>query len=232
MDGFELLHVLRREPGSRRCRAFMCSADAMPDDMRRAADAGFAGYWAKPINIAKILSDLDAALEARLIARCRHPTPACCYAKRTTHSHGLEPTAPRTAVLLCNLGTPTGPTARRAAPLPGRVLSDPRVVEIPRFLWSADPARRDPARAATQIGRKYASVWTAEGSPLKVWTDKQAKLLVGYLGERGQRVLVRPAMRYGNPSIASVLDELKRCGGDHIRCCRCTRSTAPRRPRA
>jgi CheY-like chemotaxis protein/two-component sensor histidine kinase len=64
MDGFELLDVLRREPGLAAVPAFMCSADAMPDDMRRAADAGFAGYWAKPINIAKIMSDLDA-LEAR-----------------------------------------------------------------------------------------------------------------------------------------------------------------------
>ncbi len=59
MDGFELLDVLRREPGLSDVPAFMCSADAMPDDMQRAADAGFAGYWAKPINIAKILNDLD-----------------------------------------------------------------------------------------------------------------------------------------------------------------------------
>jgi CheY-like chemotaxis protein len=64
MDGFELLDVLRREPGLEAVPAFMCSADAMPDDMRRAAAAGFAGYWAKPINIAKIMSDLDQ-LEAR-----------------------------------------------------------------------------------------------------------------------------------------------------------------------
>jgi PAS domain S-box-containing protein len=59
MDGFELLERLRREPGLAEVPAFMCSADAMPDDMRRAADAGFAGYWSKPINIAKILGDLD-----------------------------------------------------------------------------------------------------------------------------------------------------------------------------
>jgi signal transduction histidine kinase/ActR/RegA family two-component response regulator len=59
MDGFQLLEVLRRQPGLRDVPAFMCSADAMPDDVRRAAEAGFAGYWAKPINIAKILDDLD-----------------------------------------------------------------------------------------------------------------------------------------------------------------------------
>jgi CheY-like chemotaxis protein len=64
MNGFELLQALRREAGLDDVPAFMCSADAMPDDVQRAADAGFAGYWAKPINIAKIMSDLD-----RLCAR-------------------------------------------------------------------------------------------------------------------------------------------------------------------
>ncbi|HMC14160.1 MAG TPA: ATP-binding protein [Albitalea sp.] len=59
IDGFELLHLLRREPGLEAVPAFMCSADAMPDDVQRAADAGFVGYWPKPINIAKIMSDLD-----------------------------------------------------------------------------------------------------------------------------------------------------------------------------
>lgn len=59
IDGFQLLHLLRREPGLEAVPAFMCSADAMPDDVQRAAEAGFVGYWAKPINIAKIMSDLD-----------------------------------------------------------------------------------------------------------------------------------------------------------------------------
>jgi len=59
MDGFELLEALRREPGLAEVPAFMCSADAMPDDVKRAAHAGFTGYWSKPINIAKILADLD-----------------------------------------------------------------------------------------------------------------------------------------------------------------------------
>ena len=59
MDGFELLDALRRQPGLSVTPAFMCSADAMPDDVQRAAAAGFTGYWSKPINIAKIMSDLD-----------------------------------------------------------------------------------------------------------------------------------------------------------------------------
>ncbi|MBA3590452.1 MAG: hypothetical protein H0W38_12885 [Methylibium sp.] len=38
----------------------MCSADAMPEDLERARRAGFAGYWTKPIDIARVMNDLDA----------------------------------------------------------------------------------------------------------------------------------------------------------------------------
>jgi ferrochelatase len=91
-------------------------------------------------------------------------------------------------------------------------LSDPRVVELPAWLWKpilhGVILRVRPARSAA----KYASIWGADDSPLRMWTRKQATLLTGYLGERGHRVLVRPAMRYGNPAIPHVLDELKALG--------------------
>ena len=59
IDGFGLLDLLRREPGLDSVPAFMCSADALPDDVDRAARAGFAGYWTKPIEIGRIMRDLD-----------------------------------------------------------------------------------------------------------------------------------------------------------------------------
>ncbi len=121
-------------------------------------------------------------------------------------SHGQ---APRTAVVLCNLGTPDEPTAPAVRRYLAEFLGDHRVVEIPKPIWwlilHGIILRVRPAKSAA----KYASVWTPEGSPLKVWTEKQATLLRGYLGERGHQVTVRYAMRYGNPSIAAVLDELK-----------------------
>jgi len=58
--------------------------------------------------------------------------------------------------------------------------------------------------------------WTDAGSPLAVWTEKQSKLLRGWLGEAGFPVLVRHAMRYGQPSIASQLDALKAEGATRI----------------
>ena len=122
----------------------------------------------------------------------------------------------RCAVLLCNLGTPDAPTAAAVRRYLAEFLSDHRVVEIPRLVWLAILhgviLRTRPAKSA----KKYASIWTAEGSPLRVWTDKQATLLRGYLGERGHPMLVRSAMRYGNPSIPQVLDELKAAGATRI----------------
>jgi ferrochelatase len=83
------------------------------------------------------------------------------------------------------------------------------VVEIPKPIWwlilHGIILRTRPKKSAA----KYASIWRTEGSPLKVWTAKQATLLRGWLGERGHHVTVRYAMRYGQPSIASELDALK-----------------------
>ena len=126
-----------------------------------------------------------------------------------TYKHGQ---AARTAVLLCNLGTPDEPTAPALRRYLAEFLGDQRVVEIPRFVWMlilhGIILRVRPKKSAA----KYAGIWMPEGSPLKVWTDRQATLLRGYLGERGHQVTVRYAMRYGNPSIASVMDELRAQG--------------------
>ncbi|NVO05345.1 MAG: ferrochelatase [Rhodoferax sp.] len=120
--------------------------------------------------------------------------------------------APRTAVLWCNLGTPDEPTPKAVRRYLAEFLSDQRVVEIPRLLWMlilhGVILRVRPARSAA----KYASVWTPEGSPLKVWTEKQAKLLQGWLGQRNHYVKVRWAMRYGSTSIASQLDAMRADG--------------------
>jgi ferrochelatase len=115
----------------------------------------------------------------------------------------------RTAVLLVNLGTPDAPTPAALRRYLAEFLSDPRVVEIPRLVWwpilHGIILRTRPAKSAA----KYASIWQPEGSPLAVWTRTQATLLSGVLEERGHRLFVRHAMRYGQPSVASVLDALR-----------------------
>lgn len=57
-NGAELLQRLRALPALAEAPAFMCSADAQPEDMDAARAAGFAGYWTKPISIQAVLADL------------------------------------------------------------------------------------------------------------------------------------------------------------------------------
>ena len=122
------------------------------------------------------------------------------------YHHGQPP---RTAVLLVNLGTPDAPTAPALRRYLAEFLSDPRVVEIPKVLWwlilHGIILRTRPARSAA----KYASVWMPEGSPLAVWTHRQAAAVSELLATRGHQVTVRPAMRYGNPSLPDTLDALR-----------------------
>ena len=131
------------------------------------------------------------------------------FSKEPPYAHGQ---AAKTAVLFCNLGTPDAPTPKAVRRYLAEFLSDHRVVEIPRLLWMlilhGIILRFRPAKSAA----KYASVWTAEGSPLKIWTEKQAALLQSQLTQLGHRVVVRWAMRYGSTSIASQLDVLKADG--------------------
>jgi len=139
------------------------------------------------------------------------------FAPEPTFTHGAPPVATSsTAILLCNLGTPDAPTAPALRRYLAEFLSDSRVVEIPKPIWwlilHGIILRTRPKKSAA----KYASIWLSEGSPLKVWTQKQALMLRGYLGVRGHTVEVRYAMRYGNPSIASQLDQLKADGVTRI----------------
>lgn len=86
-------------------------------------------------------------------------------------------------------------------------LSDPRVVQLPRFIWlpilHGIILRTRPAKSA----KKYASVWMPEGSPLAVHTIRQTRLLRAALP--GHQV--EYAMRYGGPTITDGLKRLSNC---------------------
>jgi ferrochelatase len=116
----------------------------------------------------------------------------------------------KTGILLVNLGTPEAPTAPAVRRYLKQFLSDPRVIEIPRTIWwpilHGIVLNTRPKKTAL----KYARIWTRDGSPLKVHTERQARLLRGYLGLRVRSPFtVQFAMRYGEPSIPSMLSRLK-----------------------
>ena len=129
------------------------------------------------------------------------------YQIEPTYTHG---TPVKTGILLINLGTPDAPTTPSVRTYLKEFLSDPRVVEIPKAIWwvilNGIILNTRPKKSA----EKYASIWLPDGSPLRVHTEKQTTLLQGYLGQHTKAPFVVDfAMRYGNPSIASVLHKLK-----------------------
>ena len=130
-----------------------------------------------------------------------------------SHTHG---TTLRTAIVLVNLGTPEAPTASALRRYLKQFLSDPRVVEIPKPIWSLILYGLILPFRSRKSAAKYASIWTQDGSPLKIYTARQATLLRGYLGERGHQVTVAYAMRYGEPALPKVLDKLKAEGCERI----------------
>ncbi len=123
----------------------------------------------------------------------------------------------RTGILLVNLGTPSAPSVRAVRTYLKEFLSDPRVVEIPRLPWWLILNLFILTTRPKQSAKKYAKIWSKEGSPLAVHTAKQASLLMGYLGERLKTPhAVAWAMRYGNPSIGKALRGLRETGCDRI----------------
>lgn len=136
------------------------------------------------------------------------------YWTEPPYSHG---SAPKTGVLIANLGTPEAPTAPALRKYLKQFLSDPRVVEIPRIVWwpilNGIILNLRPKKSAA----KYATVWTNEGSPLKFHTEKQAKLLAGQLLHDGHgQIVVEWAMRYGEPSIPNALNRMRATGCTRI----------------
>ncbi|MFT5425350.1 MAG: ferrochelatase [Gammaproteobacteria bacterium] len=115
-----------------------------------------------------------------------------------------------TGVLVTNLGTPDAPTPSALRRYLGEFLADSRVVEVPKFIWwfvlHGVILRTRPKRSAAA----YRKVWTDEGSPLLSIAKKQAAAIQTYLDEHAtEKIHVELAMRYGNPSIRSGLEQLR-----------------------
>ena len=107
-------------------------------------------------------------------------------------------------VLLINLGTPDAPEARAVRRYLAEFLSDPRVIEIPKFAWKpilhGVVLRTRPKKSA----EAYNKIWTNEGSPLRAIAHRQAEALRARLPD----VSVHYAMRYGHPGIAAALESM------------------------
>jgi ferrochelatase len=126
--------------------------------------------------------------------------------------HPAVPAA-KIGVLLVNLGTPDAPEPGAVKRYLAEFLSDPRVVEIPQLVWQPILRGLILTRRPRKSARAYRQVWTEAGSPLAVFTARQAKALQGAFGPD---VVVDHAMRYGRPAIGERIDALKAQGCTRI----------------
>lgn len=128
------------------------------------------------------------------------------FKKNSYYVHG---NIPNVGILLANLGTPDAPTPQALKPYLKQFLSDQRVIELNPILWkiilNCFILQTRPKRSA----KLYQSIWMEEGSPLLVYTNRQAKKV-----EESLRQIIKTpfavevGMRYGNPSIESALEKL------------------------
>jgi len=119
-------------------------------------------------------------------------------------------------ILLVNLGTPNSPEPAAIRRYLAEFLSDPRVVEIPAWLWKPVLHGIVLRRRAARIASRYASIWMAGGSPLLIHSQRQAAGVQALLTARALPVRVALAMRYGQPSLAQALDRLRDQGCERI----------------
>jgi len=125
--------------------------------------------------------------------------------------------AERIGILLVNSGTPEAPTAAAVRRFLRRFLSDPRVVELPRLAWLPILyALVLPLRPA-RIARKYRSIWTEAGSPLRDLSEQLRAALTATLAQHVLAPLsVELGMLYSPPSVREALGRLRGSGAQRI----------------
>lgn len=112
-------------------------------------------------------------------------------------------------IILSNLGSPNEPNSKSVRIYLQEFLSDPLVVQIPRFIWLPILYGLILPLRSRKSAKLYQKIWTAEGSPLIHISKKQAELLQAHLNTVDQNIHIVCAMRYGNPSLNEALKTLK-----------------------
>ncbi len=143
-----------------------------------------------------------------------HRSPAPTGSPEHGKAPAADPPRPK-GVLLLNLGTPDSPDVPAVRRYLREFLADPEVIKLPRHMrWFNKPLAALIAQfRGPKSAHAYKSIWTDRGSPLKVITEDQVAALQKTLPSGWQ---VFYAMRYGNPSVARVLEEIEAAGVEQL----------------
>jgi ferrochelatase len=122
-----------------------------------------------------------------------------------------------TGILLVNTGTPDAPTREAVVRYLRGFLMDRRIVNLPPLVWkpilNGIILRVRPEKTV----RIYRHIWTPEGSPYTLHSQKLERALAHVFESRGNNdVLVRMAHRYGNPSMETELRNFKLRGCERV----------------
>lgn len=124
---------------------------------------------------------------------------------------------PKVLIIIANLGTPDAPTAPAVRAFLKQFLSDQRVIEIPKILWTIILNAFVLPFRPKRVAEAYAQVWSND-SPMREILFKQVQQLQKKLSvfNTDFDLTIVPAMTYGRPGIDRVLDEAESQLYDHI----------------
>lgn len=123
----------------------------------------------------------------------------------------------RLGVLLVNTGTPRAPRAREVRQFLRPFLSDPRVVELPRWLWLPLLIGVILPLRAPRSARNYRRIWMDGGSPLAVYAGAlQQALELSLEAVPASAVVVETAFLYSQPGVSAALARLRAAGARRL----------------
>ena len=129
------------------------------------------------------------------------------YIGEKDYEHGSKE---KIGVLITNLGTPDAPERRELKVYLNQFLSDPRVIELPKFLWQALLKLVILQIRPSKSAKSYKKIWTNNGSPLLDISKRQLVKIKSAFSNSNKNMVFELGMRYGNPSIQDALNKFQK----------------------
>ena len=122
----------------------------------------------------------------------------------------------KTGVLIVNLGTPNSTNWFDIRKYLKEFLSDRRVIEVNPILWQLILNLFILNFRPSKTAKAYKEIWMKDQnmSPLRYYTQNQSTKLSRVF--KDEQVIIDFAMRYGDPSILSKMNELQKKGCENI----------------